>query len=184
MFDLVEATAEHARRASAAAAAASAASPRSPGGEVEDITDAAARARAGAPATPRLERPAPRLPPAALPAALAHHAAQCSARVDDVGGVGGGVVVGGGGGAGADAAAALQPITLSRRAAAPPKSSYVLSAATKFAFLPAAHAHAFELCDAKSLLAGGSTRLLLRAVNEADATDWALAINTLIDTCL
>jgi len=183
---LVEATQEHARAAASAAAvaaaAAAAASPRSPGG-AEDITDAAARAaadaRAAASPARAPPRPAPRLPAPALPPALVAYAAAFAARVDDL--VPGGPPPAD---AAAAAAAAALPAALAKRAAAPPRLSFALTAATKLAFAPAAHAHAFELADAKGFLAGGTTRLLLRAVHEGDATEWALAINTLLETGL
>ena len=82
----------------------------------------------------------------------------------------------------AAAAASSLPIGLVHRASAPPKVTYALTPNTKLAFMPTAHPHAFELSDVKSFLAGGTSRLLLRAVHEGDATEWALAINTLIET--
>ena len=168
VFRLVEATVEHSRRATALAAAEAVATPRSPGGEVEDVTDAAARTRLSSSASHAscAPRPAPRLPPPALSPQLAYLAAQLAARVDDI----------------TPASDSSLPIGLARRAAAPPKVTYALTPNTKLVFVPTAHAHAFELSDAKSFLAGGTTRLLLRAAHEGDATEWALAINTLVET--
>ncbi len=179
VFALVEATAEHARALATAGAVAAAAerataeatSPRS----TEDITDAAAAARARPAAAPRgPARPAPSLPPPALSPALSAYAAAFAARVDDL------APPGALGCAPAEAPAAA--LIHARKAGAPPKLTYALTAATKLAFAPAVHAHAFELSDARGFFAGGTTKLLLRAVHDGDATEWALAINTLLET--
>jgi hypothetical protein len=169
VFALVDATLGH-NRAQAASAGSSAvpASPRSPGG-VDDITDASDGARGAPPAPPaaRLARPAPTLPPPPLSSALAAFAASYAARVEDLAGV-----------AESDAAS---PLARLRKSASAPKVTYALTPKTKVAFAPTVHAHAFELVDEKGLLAGGTQRLVLRGVHEADAGEWSIAVNIMLE---
>ena len=68
---------------------------------------------------------------------------------------------------------------LPRKAGTPPGTSFELTPTTKLAFANSYHAHAFELADAKGWF--GSSKLLLRALNQEDMVDWICALNAMVD---
>jgi hypothetical protein len=109
-----------------------------------------------------------RLPPPALPGELIGYAASYANRVDDLLPAGPDPVP-----------RDFDPLALPRKAGTPPGTSFELTASTKLGFANSYHAHAFELADAKGWF--GSSKLLLRALNQEDMVDWICALNAMVD---
>lgn len=156
----LEATQHYTAAAQQAEAAASVAAivDAAGAGAVADQPSASSRAAS------RLVRPTVGLPPPALPSGHVSFAAAYAAKADDY------------------AALGVDALALAKAAGSSPSVSFACTPSTHVAFVPAVHAHAFELREERGLFAGGTHRLVMRANSDGDAAAWVLALNTILET--
>ena len=72
------------------------------------------------------------------------------------------------------------PLARAKKAGAAPPQTFPITATTKLAFAPAAHADAFDISDRTGLF-GFTTKLTFRAASPDDCVDWVVAANAVID---